>query len=207
MSCEEDVSKQPCFQYLIGNTYELTKPVFFVKMSGEYALVSPGRNSETPVSIDDFLNHPNNWWESAAYRQRHGIHPEPVDRDPILGIVEAGTVIEIKRITCSTGGFFGYFLNPRAEICTGRFIKSVVQICGLMANLSGEETFPEPRPDCLRQLGITSDNPPTPPVSPRQGTVYNEHRSRGLDELLESVNRAKQKVAEANKAQRSLTSE
>ncbi len=208
-SCEEDVSKQPCFETFIGSRWELICPVFFIKSEGKRALIAPGDSPNFPVSADDFLNHPNNWWESAAYLQQYGIHSEP-DSEPILAIIDAGTVIQIKRIVCSTGVVFDYFLIPEAEIQNGRLKGCKASISDIVNNLTGNEAYPEPESDWLRQVDITPGAQPLPTSKRFRVRSYAErcrYRSTGPGESLEVVDRAKQKAAAANEAQQSRTSE
>ncbi len=142
----EDLSKEPSLKHFIGKRYQLLTPLFLINMGGIDCLEPPGRCEGVPALIEDYLNHPDSWWTLESYKRAISpLIPDPNRLFSILGVVEAGTRLQIQKITYKKGGLFGGRVTVLATIDKPQYRNHEVCCGTIMANLVGDEAFPEPR--------------------------------------------------------------
>lgn len=149
----EDVSEEPSLEHLVGKEFELLTPLFLVNMGGIYCLEPPGRFEGVPASIEDYLNHPADWWTTERYRKAiEPLSPDPARLHTIKGVVATGTRLKIRKITYKKGGIFGGRLTVFARIDDPRF-NSFDVCCGtIMQGLVGDQPNPEPKSAIIKPL-------------------------------------------------------
>ncbi len=150
--CEEDVSNHPRFKHFIGKRYEAIQPLFLSKVGNILRVTSPGWDANTPISVQSYLDHPNNWWEAEEYLAVHG-HIALLDQmHPIIGIISTRTILQIKHITCKSGGFLGDYIRVIGVIEDERFNKYEVSFNGVMDNKFGSEAYPQPCTEFIKEI-------------------------------------------------------
>ncbi len=151
-ACEEDVSSYPRFKHFIGRRYEVIQPIFLAKVGNELAIVPPGWNEKIPISVQSYLDHPNNWWETREYLGSRGHIALPDEMYVIIGVIPIHTVLCIKHIVCKTGGFLGDYINVIGVIEDVKFNKYEVSFNGAMTNQFGSEACPQPCTEFIREI-------------------------------------------------------
>ena len=98
-----DISQQTRMRHLYGATLQAKQPLFIVQYpdSDTVLLSPPGSDAFFPETVEDFLQHPNDWWETPAYVAQQPT-PLSVHCDP-LGILEKGGRMQVVRITDKKG--------------------------------------------------------------------------------------------------------
>lgn len=149
----EDVSEESSLEHLIGKKFELLTPLFLVNMGGIYCLEPPGRFKGVPASIEDYLNHPNDWWKTEGYRNAiKPLIPNPSRLHTIKGIIPKGTQLKIRKATYKKGGLFGGRLTVFARLEDARFDHFDVCCGTIMRGLIGAEPSPEPKTNFIRPV-------------------------------------------------------
>ncbi len=152
MAGEEDVSNHPRLKHFIGKQYEVVQPVFLAKVGNILVVTPPGRNQNTPISVQTYIDNPISWWETKEYLDVYGRKTFLDEMHPIIGIIPAQTVLRVKYITCKSGGFLGDYIRVMGVVEDARFNKYDVSFNGVMTNLFGAELYPEPKIEYIREI-------------------------------------------------------
>ncbi|MBS0621976.1 MAG: hypothetical protein JSR80_03345 [Verrucomicrobia bacterium] len=139
-SCgHKDISYVEPYKQELGKQYEIKKPLFVITRDHRsYRLQEPGHVNYVPYTIEEYRSAPRAWWTQPQWKEAFPrLTPEQAEAyaTHILGVVEAGTVIEVTRLTAFHASGMGWFYRPIVRIHDPRFCDLEVSASFL---LSGE---------------------------------------------------------------------
>ncbi|MBS0621969.1 MAG: hypothetical protein JSR80_03310 [Verrucomicrobia bacterium] len=124
----------------MGKNYVLQEDLFLTtKDYRTYMLQVPGDTGWIPYSIEEYRLSPNEWWNQPQWKKAFSWSSTPEQAAAsayrVLGVIEAGTVIEVTRLTAFRVNGMGWFYRPMVKIHDPRFCDLEVSASLL---LSGE---------------------------------------------------------------------